>query len=344
MALVAAAPALAAGANPTPAQIAGQRVVWPVDGTGVSASMRRAISRGEVGSVIVFGRNAATPAALARLVRGLQAVPRPPALDQPLLVMIDQEGGLVKRLPSLPPGMSARRMGTTLTTHAIRSAGAATGRGLGRLGVNVDLAPVCDVATPRGDIARDQRAFGTSPGPVGADCAAFAAGLQSGGVAAAAKHFPGFGRARVNTDDAPVRITATRAEVLRDVGPFRAAIAAGTRLVLVASAIYPAFGPRPAGLSRQIAVDLLRHDVGFRGVSVTDALDAPALKPWGGTRGAAGAAAIAGMDLVLVAGSEAAGAQAARGVARALADGSLSRSAASTSLRRVLALRSTLGG
>lgn len=72
-----------------PAQIAGQRVVWPVDGTGVSASMQRAISRGEVGSVIVFGRNAANPAALARLVRRLQAVPRPPALDQPLLVMID---------------------------------------------------------------------------------------------------------------------------------------------------------------------------------------------------------------------------------------------------------------
>ncbi len=344
MALTAAAGVAGASGATTPAQIAGQRVVWPVDGTSVSPSMRSGIVRGDVGSVILFGRNATSPTTLARLVKQLQAVPRPAGLDEPLLVMIDQEGGLVKRLPSLPPGASAQRMGGTLAPAAIRGQGASTGRALRRLGVNVDLAPVCDVAAPRSDIARDQRAFGTSPGPVGADCAAFATGLQSGGVAAAAKHFPGFGRARANTDDAPVRITATRAEVLRDVSPFRAAVAAGTRMVLVGSAVYPALSSRPAALSPRIATDLLRRDVGFRGVSVTDALDTAALTPWGGTRGAAAAAVAAGMDLVLVAGSEAAGADAARGVARALTDGSLSPAAARTSLRRVLALRSSLGG
>ena len=91
---------------PTAAQLAGQRITWPVDGTRVSASMRAAIARGEVGSIILFGRNAPNRAVLGRLTRDLQAVPRPAGLDAPLLITVDQEGGLVKRLAWAPPTMS----------------------------------------------------------------------------------------------------------------------------------------------------------------------------------------------------------------------------------------------
>jgi len=326
-------------AAPTDAQLAGQRIGWPVDGTTVSASMRAAIQRGEVGAVILFGRNATSPAVLRRLTRSLQAIPRPASVDAPILVMTDQEGGLVKRVASVPPSMSAARMGATMTPAQIRAQGGATGRGLVALGIDADLAPVCDIAVRGRDIARDQRSFGAIPAKAGADCTAFAQGLASSGAAAAAKHFPGFGLARANTDNAPVRITAPRSQLMAQLGPFRQAIGARVPMVLVSSAIYPALAPQPALLSKAVSVDLLRGTLGFKGVTVSDAIDAAALKPWGGVRGASGRAAAAGMDLVLVSGTEASARQAQAGVAAAIASGAVSRSDAQASLSRVLALR-----
>lgn len=328
-----------ASAAPSDAQLAGQRIGWPVDGTAVSPSMRAAIQRGEVGAVILFGRNATSGAVVSRLTRALQSIPRPKDLDAPILVMTDQEGGLVTRVRSVGPSASAARMGATMTPAQIRAQGRSTGRGLLALGITADLAPVCDVAAKGSNIARDRRAFGSSPATVAADCTAFAQGLADGGVAAAAKHFPGFGRARVNTDDAPVRIGASRAAITADLVPFGSAIRAGTPMVLVSSAIYPALAPQPAMLSKAISGDLLRGGYGFRGVAVSDAIDTPAMKPWGGTRVGAGRAAAAGMDLVLVSGTEAAARQAQAGVAAALASGAISRGDAQASLGRVLALR-----
>jgi beta-N-acetylhexosaminidase len=337
-AALALVPSVAMGA-PTDAQMAGQRIAWPVDGTTVSASMRAAIQRGEVGAVILFGRNTASAAALSRLTRSLQAIPRPPAVDAPILVMTDQEGGLVKRVASVPPSMSAARMGATMTPAQIRAQGAATGKGLIALGINADLAPVCDIAVRGRDIARDQRAFGAAPAKAGTDCTAFAQGLGAGGAAAAAKHFPGFGLARVNTDNAPVRITATRSQLMAQIAPFRQALGARVPMMLVSSAIYPALAPQPALLSKAVVVDLLRGTLGFKGVTVADAIDAAALKPWGGVRGASRRAAAAGIDLVLVTGTEASARQAQAAVASAMASGAVSRTDAQASLNRVLALR-----
>lgn len=333
-----------APAEPTTAQLAGQRVTWPVDGTTVSAPMRAAIRRGEVGSVILFSRNAPSRAVLRRLTRQLQAVPRPAGLDEPLLVMVDQEGGLVKRLAWAPPTMSAARMGARLSPDAIRAQGAATARALRASGVNADLAPVCDVARRGGDLFRDGRAFGTTVAAASAGCTAFARGLADGRVAASPKHFPGFGRARVNTDDAVVRVTAPRTVLEREMQPFRDLIAAGAPMVMVSSIIFPAFSPRPALLDRGMVAGMLRGDLGFRGVTITDAIDTPALRPWGGTRGASASAAAAGMDLVIVATTEAEARKAARGVAQAIADGRVGRGDALAALDRVLALRRSLAG
>ena len=338
-----ALPGLAAGA-PTTAQLAGQRITWPVDGTSVSPAMRAAISRGEVGSVILFSRNAPNRGALRRLTTQLQSVPRPAGLDEPLLVTVDQEGGLVKRLPWAPPTMSAARMGARLDPAGIRAQGAATGRALLASGITADLAPSCDVAARGGDLFRDGRAFGTRPEAVAEDCTAFAQGLGDAGAAATAKHFPGFGRARVNTDDAVVRITAPRAVLDRELQPFRAAIAAKVPMIMMSSIVFTALSPRPALLSPSITQGLLRDQLGFRGVTITDAIDTPALRPYGGTRGAAGSAAVAGNDLVIVATTEAEAAKAVRGVADALASGRIARADAEASLDRVLALRGSLAG
>ncbi len=337
-ALVLVVPATAL-AVPSDAQLAGQRIGWPVDGTSVSPSMRAAIQRGEVGAVILFGRNATSPSALARLTSTLQAIPRPTGLNVPLLVMTDQEGGLVKRVAWVPPTASAARMGATMTPARIRAQGAATARGLAALGINANLAPVCDVAARGSYMARDQRAFGRTAAKVAADCTAFATGLAAGGTAAAVKHFPGFGRARVNTDDAPVRITASRSALMADLAPFRRAIRAGVPMVLVSSAIYPALAWQPAMLSRAITDELLRGTLGFRGVTVSDAVDTPALAPWGGTRGAARRAATAGMDIVLLSGTEAAARDAQQAIASGITSGAIPRADVLMSLERVLALR-----
>ena len=332
----------AALAAPTNAQLAGQRITWPVDGTTVSATMRAAIARGEVGSVILFRRNAPNRAVLRRLTRQLQSIPRPRGLDEPLLVTVDQEGGLVKRMAWAPPTMSAARMGARLDPAGIRAEGVATGRAMLRSGVNADLAPVCDVAKRGGDLFRDGRAFGTTPARVAADCTAFAQGLADAGAVATAKHFPGFGRARVNTDDAAVRVTASRAALEREMEPFRAVIAADVPMVMVSSIIFTSLAPRPALLETAVVRGLLRDRLGFRGVTITDAIDTPALRPYGGTRGASARAAAAGMDLVIVATSEAEAAKGARGVAAAMASGRIPRAEAQASLDRVLALRRSL--
>lgn len=339
---VAMAWAQGALAAPSEQQLAGQRVTWPVDGTRVSATMRAAIRRGEVGSVILFARNAPTRAALRRLTAELQSIPRPADLDAPLLVTVDQEGGLVKRLPWAPPAMSAARMGARLTPAGIRRQARATGRALRSSGINADLAPVCDVALRGGDLFRDGRAFGTRATAVADDCTAFAQGLADSRVAAAPKHFPGFGRARVNTDDAAVRVRAPRAVLVREMLPFRRVIDAGAPMVMVSSIIFTALSPRPALLEPTIVGGLLRDEMGFRGVTITDAIDTPALRPWGGTRGASAAAAAAGMDLVIVATTEAEAARAVRGVRGALANGRIRPADARQSLDRVLALRRAL--
>ncbi len=116
--------------------------------------------------------------------------------------MIDQEGGLVRRLPA-PPTRSAADLGAE-GPRAARAAGRAAGRALAAAGINVDLAPVADVARPGSALEADGRTFGRSPGRVAGAATAFADGLREGGVAAAAKHFPGIGAARVSTDEAPV--------------------------------------------------------------------------------------------------------------------------------------------
>jgi beta-N-acetylhexosaminidase len=328
-----------AAAQPTTAQMAGQRVMWPVDSTSVSPWMKAAIRRGEVGSIILFARNAPNRATLRRLTRQLQAIPRPADVDAPLLIAVDQEGGLVKRLPWAPPTMSAARMGARLGPAGIRAQGRSTGRALRAAGVNADLAPVCDLSMPGRDLARDGRAFGASLVGVGAECTAFAKGLADSRVAASAKHFPGFGRAKVNTDDAVVRVTASRSTLMREMKPFRAAVDGGVPMVMVSSIVFPQLSVRPALLSPMVVDDLLRDDLGFEGVTITDAIDTPALRPWGGTRAASASAAVAGMDLVIVATTEAEGRRAASGVARAMRTGRVSSAEARESLDRVLAMR-----
>jgi beta-N-acetylhexosaminidase len=341
--------ALADGPPPPPSvasqlnasQLAGERIVLGFAANEPPAAVKRMVRAGEVAGVILFSENLPSRAVGRRLIGGLQAIPRPSGLRNPLLVMTDQEGGLVKRIGGAPTA-SARTMGARGAAFS-REQGRRTAANLRNLGVNVDLAPVLDVARPEGTIAEADRGFGPTAASVAATAVPFATALQGGGVAATGKHFPGLGSARLNTDDAVQRIGLSKQTLRRvDEAPYRSFVASGGDLVMLSTAIYPAFSSTPAAFSPAIATGELRGRLGFDGVTITDALNTVAVHAFGGTARAALAAAQAGADLLLYTDpSEAA--QAHHTLLQALRDGRLPRISFEESVSRVLKLRHGLG-
>lgn len=279
-------------------RLVGTRLVAGFEGIRVPKPMRRAIRQGGLAGVVLFRENLPSRTAARTLIAEIESIRRPPDLRDPLLVMTDQEGGLVKRLAGAPTASAARMAAAGAASS--RAQGRAAAANLRGVGVNVDLAPVLDVARPGGTIASTERGFGSSAAVVEAAAVPFAAGLQDLGVAATAKHFPGLGAATENTDFAVQRIDLPR-RTLRavDERPYRRFVAAGGELVMLSTAIYPAFSSRPAAFARSIATGELRRRIGFKGVSITDALESAAVRDFGGPAAAARAATVAGTDLLL---------------------------------------------
>jgi beta-N-acetylhexosaminidase len=334
------------GSPPPPPSIAsqlslrrliGERLIAGFSGTALPVPLRRMIGRGELAGAVFFEENLPDRAAAQRLSAEIQSILRPRGLRDPLLLMVDQEGGLVKRLAG-PPTLSAAQMGAA-GGRVSRQQGRAAAASLHRAGINVDLAPVLDVARAGGTITETERSFGESAAGVSVTAVPFAEGLREGGVAATAKHFPGLGGASENTDFAVQRIALSKRE-LRDVDerPYRRFIGAGGEMVMLSTAIYPAFSPRPAAFARPIATGELRRRLGFQGVSITDALESVAVRAFGGPAAAATAAAGAGTDLLLFTDYRAA-AIAGASLVRGLRRDPSARSAFETSASRVLRLR-----
>jgi beta-N-acetylhexosaminidase len=331
----------------TLAQLAGQRVVVSFRAAGagrIPSGLVKRIRAGTVGAVILFSENAHTVAGARRLTRKLQAIPRPAGLRAPLLVMVDQEGGAIRRLTDAPPRTNAEQMAATHDVDVIRARGKATGQALRRAGVNVDLAPVSDTPRKGSVLLAEKRTFGTVAADIGPDAAAFASGLVAGGAEATAKHFPGFGAATLNSDTSFVRI-GLPAAMLRSVdeAPFRDVVKSGARLVMLSNAIYPALDrSAPATLSRSIATGELRGRLGFTGVSITDDLQAVALRSFGGPGQIAVRGARAGDDLLLFGRTYKASVQAASALTAALKSGKVGMAEARAAATRVLALRRSI--
>jgi beta-N-acetylhexosaminidase len=259
--------------------------------------------------------------------------------------MTDQEGGQVRRLPG-GPASSEKTIGSSSNpTGNAAAAGTTAAQVLQGVGMNVNLAPVLDVYYTAGDFIDEyQRSYSNNAGTVSSCGQAFIKAQQQAlDVAATAKHFPGLGAARQTTDAAPVRVALPARELRTvDMAPFAALIRRDVPLVMLATAVYPALDPRtPAALSRAIATGELRGRLGFRGVSVTDALDTPALAPVGGPGAVAVRAAGAGSDLVMYTGLEH-GVAAAAALRRQIAADPAARAAAEESVGRALALRERL--
>src|SRR6188474_367459 len=272
-----------------------------MEGTTPSPALLERIRRGRVGGVILMGANVRS----APQVRALTASLRAAAAQggRRLLIMTDQEGGLVRRFRWAPPAASAEKLGTR-TEGAIRRTGRSTATALERLGVDVDLAPVADVpGVPGSFVASTDRGFSTNPTRAAKGVTAFAQGLLDGGVAPTLKHFPGLGLATTSTDDAAVRISATEEALAPGLVPYRRAIAAGVvPLVMVSSAGYTAYGGQVAAWSPRVLAAL--GGLGFTGVTITDALEPLATTHRVTLGQAALRAARVGVDLLLFVGSE----------------------------------------
>jgi beta-N-acetylhexosaminidase len=264
-------------------QQVGHMVILRFAGTTAPGYVRRALREGRAAGVILFADNVISPVQLRTLTQQLKAP----------IVSVDQEGGEVRNLPWAPPQASAPDQAAAGTVESdSRAAGAA----LRRAGVTVTLAPVADVPTV-GGAALASRAFSSDPDAAAEAVTESIRGWHEGGVATTVKHFPGLGGATVNTDDGPSTIARTRSELEADLVPFRAAY------VMAGHATYPALdGLHIASQSPTIIDGLLRRELGFKGVVMTDSLEAAAVRDVTDVEEAAVASAAAGVDVILTTG------------------------------------------
>jgi beta-N-acetylhexosaminidase len=322
-------------------RLVGQSIVARLGAKGPDQALLKRVRQGRVGGVIVFNKDANK---LKADINTLQEAAR--AGDSPpLLVMVDQEGGDVKRLPQGPPNASPEQLGKSGDENQSRDQGKATGSYLRGLGINVNLAPVLDVSQPNTANTIKSRTFGSDPAVVTKVGVAFAQGLQDGGVVATPKHFPGLGRATVNPDDNPVTIAATSQQLQSDLEPFKGAIEAGAKLVMVSTASYPTLGStKQAALSAGIVGGLLRDQLGFNGVVITDDLEAPAITDTTSPVVAASSAIKAGDDMLLYGQSTAASDRAFTSLVSEVKSGRLNRALFQDTYDRITSLKDSPTG
>ncbi|MBR7833304.1 beta-N-acetylhexosaminidase [Actinospica durhamensis] len=337
-----------AAAELTPRQRAAQRVVFSYPGTTVPQSLLDLIASGLVGGVILYGENISSLSQITSTVQQMHEANQSSPVGAPLLVMTDQEGGKVRRLPG-GPVQTAKQIGASADPGpAAGGAGREAGLLLRGAGLNVNLAPVLDVFRTPGDFEDQyQRSFSMNPDVVATCTTAFITAQQEVGVAATAKHFPGLGPASAhqNTDLSPVTLTTSLSDLRAiDERPYIPAIAANLQLVMLSWAVYTALDPdNPAGLSAKIIHRELRHRLGFEGVTITDAISAGALAALGTPPQNAVTAANAGMDLILEATRNVSHGQAVvDALTTALTDGDLDPRESDAALRRILELRCCL--
>lgn len=275
-------------------QRVGTLIIMRFAGTAPPAYVERALRRRRSAGVILFTDNITTEAALVSMTGRLQR-----AAGGDGIISTDQEGGAVRRIVFSEPVSGQGALGTPA---AARAAARAAGRDLRRLGLNLNLAPVADVSTVPGSVVAG-RAYPGDTAAVARLVRAGVEGYRGTGVAPTLKHFPGIGGTATNTDDAPARIDRPAEELgAVDLPPFRAGIAAGAPAVMLSHGRYPALDASRIASQSPAVVALLRDDLRFGGVIMTDSLEAAAVRATGSPETASIASVAAGVDVILTTG------------------------------------------
>ena len=277
----------------------GQLCMIGFEGTEVTPDFRAWIQEYRPGGIILFSRNLLDPKQIAHLTNELQRL----SVESPLLIAIDQEGGRVSRLPVgftiFPPAATVAHSGSTELAY---QAAAVTAKELRAVGINMNMAPILDIHTNPANPIIGDRAFGVEPEQVSLMGAATISGLHDHRVVACGKHFPGHGDTSTDSHlELPI-VHATR-QRLQDIElkPFQHAINHGLQTMMTAHVHYPALDPdNPATLSAPILTDLLRGEMKFSGLIVSDDLEMRAILDHSAIGDAAIRSLQAGADLLLV--------------------------------------------
>ena len=316
----------------------GQLFMLGFDGTTASADLAGLMAAYKPGGLIVFKRNLESVEQIASLTNELQKL----AGQTPLLLAIDQEGGRVSRLPDgftiFPPCAVLGQCGSTETAYAVAAATAAE---LRAVGLNMNMAPVLDVDTNRDNPIIGNRAFSEKPTQVCELGLATIAGLQDNKVVACGKHFPGHGD---TVADSHLELPVVHASAARlrelELRPFRHAIDNGLTTIMTAHVLYPNLDPQfPATLSPTILTSLLREELRFDGVIVTDDLEMRAIIDHYGIEEAVIRAIQAGADLLLICKERDREVAAMEALYQAVKDGAIPLVRIDASLRRIAQLK-----
>ncbi|KAL2864839.1 putative glycosyl hydrolase [Aspergillus lucknowensis] len=339
---------LATARSPRPAVQVGQHVIFSYPGATPPEHLFHLISEGKVGGIILFGENVDDnlPNVIERFLTTYEESPA--YLGTPLLIMTDQEGGTVRRLPGAPE-QSAKEVGASEDPVALAAeTGEQAAAELIKYNMNTNLAPVLDVYREAGNFIDEfGRSYSNDSAVVAELSSQFIAHQEGANVLATAKHFPGLGAASAgaNTDETPVTIDLPL-EAIRSIDelPYYDAIAADVAMIMTSWAIYPALdAERPAGMSEAWVKDELRGRLGYKGVIITDAIEAGSLKAFGndGERGLL--AKQAGVDILLASGRNVTQGEAVvDALVAALASGGLSQEELDASSERVQRVRERL--
>ena len=319
----------------------GQMFVVSVGGTEPDYYVEKMVRERNIGGVILFGHNMRSEDQVRSLTASLQQLSMRTEPAVPLFVAVDQEGGDIASAPWVAPQPSAAEVGSRGDPAEAGAVAEQIGEELLRAGVNTNFAPVVDTGF---GAAIGNRSYGEDPGLVSRMGAASVEGFERAGIVSAAKHFPNHGPAAADSHRA-LPVVDHDMETIRsyDLPPFRAAVEAGVPMVMAGHLLYPAVdAERPASLSPGW-MGLLREDLGFGGVIVTDDLAMVGASGGGAPERAAVRAVEAGADLLIVSSPPQQQADAYEAVAAAVESGRIPESRIRDSVRRLIEVKETYG-
>ncbi len=322
----------------------GQHFVCGFPGTTMDEAFREAVRTHKIANVILFARNIESKEQVKRLCEDIQALVREECSTD-ALIGIDQEGGMVTRLSEDCTNVpSAMAISATGESSAAYEAGSITASELNALGIGCDFAPVLDVNSNKANPVIGVRSYGDTKQKVIEYGLSMVEGLQSKGVMAVGKHFPGHGDTHLDSHLALPKVLSDREELEEHIEPFRSAINGGIQGIMSSHILFPALEKEelPATMSRSILTDFLKGELGFKGLVFTDCMEMQAIARYYGTVDASLSALQAGADLVCISHHVELACKAIDLVGEALSDGRLSEDELSASTQKILLAKAML--
>ncbi|MFV1951352.1 MAG: beta-N-acetylhexosaminidase [Nitrospinota bacterium] len=323
----------------------GQMLMVGFEGISLSEGIAELIIKYRIGGVILFSHNIETPGQINMLCHQLQECARSAGHKAPLFISVDQEGGRVSRLkPPFPQFPGSGELGAKGSEELVESNARAIGKELQRIGINLNFAPVLDVNTnPQNPVIGD-RAFGADPDIVSCLGVAAIKGFQKSGIIPAGKHFPGHGDTSADSHKELPMVDHGLDRIRKvELRPFSAAIESGLSAIMTAHVVYSGIDPDyPATLSKRILQGIMREDMGYQGVIITDDLKMNAIADNYNFRDVVVLAVNAGADILLVCHDREGGVRGYKELMDGVEKGSISVEKVDDSVERILKLKKSI--